>query len=86
MASYRLVFKRSVARDLRGNPNADVARILACIEQLASDPRPPGSEKLAGRDCYRVRQGSYRIIYEIRDQVLTVVVIRVAHRREVYRA
>lgn len=85
MASYRLVFKRSVARDLRGVPNTDVARILACIENLARDPRPPGCEKLVGRDCYRIRQGSYRIVYEIRDQTLVVIVIRVAHRRDVYR-
>ena len=86
MASYRLVFKRSVAKDLRGIPNADVARILACIERLASEPRPPGCEKLVGRDCYRIRQGSYRIVYEIRDEVLVVIVVRVAHRREIYRA
>lgn len=85
MASYRLVFKRSVAKDLRGLPNADVARLLACIDRLAADPRPPGCEKLVGRDCYRVRQGSYRIVYEILDQELRIVVIRVAHRRDVDR-
>lgn len=85
MASYRLVFKRSVAKDLRGLPNADVARVLACIDRLAADPRPPGCEKLVGRDCYRVRQGSYRIVYEILDRELRIIVIRVAHRRDVYR-
>lgn len=85
MASYRLVFKRSVSKDLRAIPNADVARILACIEALARDPRPPDCEKLVDRACYRIRQCSYRIVYEIRDRTLVVIVIRVAHRRDVYR-
>lgn len=85
MASYSLVFRRSVAKDLRGIPNADVARILERIDSLSRDPRPPGSEKLGGREYYRVRQGNYRIVYEIRDEKLVVLVIRIAHRRDVYR-
>lgn len=68
MASYRLVFKRSVARDLRAIPNAEVTRILKRIESLAGDPRPLGCEKLSARECYRIRQGAYRIVYEIADQ------------------
>ena len=76
---------QAVAKDLRGVPNADVSRILACIDELAREPRPPRCEKLVGRDCYRIRQGSCRIIHEIRDHELVVIVIRVAHRREVYR-
>jgi mRNA interferase RelE/StbE len=85
MASYRLVFKRSVARDLRTIPKADLACILKRIEALADDPRPPGSEKLSGQDRYRVRQGLYRIIYEIDGDRLVVTVVKVGHRREVYR-
>ncbi len=85
MASYRLVFKRSVARDLRPLPKADVAAILRRIEALAGDPRPPGCEKLSAQERYRVRQGVYRILYEIRDEELVVTVVKVGHRREVYR-
>jgi mRNA interferase RelE/StbE len=85
MASYRLVFKRSVAKDLRALPNAGVARILKRIEALADDPTPPGSEKLSGQERYRVRQGLYRIIYEVDGGRLVVTVVTVGHRREVYR-
>ena len=85
MARYRLLFRESVAKDLRGLPKADVTRILARIEQLAQDPRGAGSQKLSGQERYRVRQGDYRIVYEIRDDVLIVTVVKVGHRREVYR-
>lgn len=86
MASYDLVFKRSVAKDLRALPKADVKRILQRIRLLADDPRPPGCEKLSGLERYRVRQGIYRIVYEIDDHVLTVLVVKIGHRRDVYRS
>ena len=86
MASYELVFKKSVAKDLRQFPKVDVKRILQCIRSLAEDPRPPGGEKLSGQERYRVRQGVYRIVYEIDDNVLIVLVVKVGHRRDVYRS
>ncbi|SHF86313.1 mRNA interferase RelE/StbE [Modicisalibacter ilicicola DSM 19980] len=85
MASYRLVVKKSVSKDLRSLPNKDVVRILQRIEALQSDPRPSGSEKLSGQKRYRVRQGVYRIVYEITDEVLLVTVVKVGHRRDVDR-
>jgi mRNA interferase RelE/StbE len=85
MASYRLAFKSSVARDLRAIPNADVARLLARIQALAENPRPPGCEKLSGLPRYRIRQGVYRIVYEIQDEQLVVLVVKLGHRRDVYR-
>ncbi len=85
MARYELVIKRSVAKDLRSVPNRDVARILRRIEALRDDPRPGGCEKLSGFERYRVRQGVYRIIYEVIDQKLVVTVVKVAHRSRVYR-
>jgi mRNA interferase RelE/StbE len=85
MGRYSLVFKRSVAKDLREIPKNDVARILKCFEALSEDPRAPGCEKLSGKERYRVRQGAYRIVYEIEDAILTVVVVKVGHRRDVYR-
>jgi mRNA interferase RelE/StbE len=85
MANYKIVVKRSVAKDLRPIPNKDVQRILKKIEQLAQDPRPPGSEKLSGEEKYRVRQGNYRILYTIEDEIVTVTVVKVGHRRDVYR-
>jgi mRNA interferase RelE/StbE len=85
MARYELRVKPSVAKDLKGIPSSDVARILVKMESLREDPRPPGSEKLSGAELYRIRQGAYRIVYEIRDACVVVEVIRVGHRREVYR-
>jgi len=85
MARFKLVFKKSVARDLRNIPKKDVARILKCFDSIAEDPRGPGCEKLSGQDRFRVRQGIYRIVYEIQDDVLVVTVVKVGHRREVYR-
>lgn len=86
MANYKIVFKRSVAKDLRPIPNQDVTRILSRIDLLAVDPRPSGAEKLSGQEKYRIRQGVYRIIYEIVDEELIVVVVKVGHRRDVYKS
>ncbi len=85
MASYRLIFRKSVAKDLRPIPKRDVARILKRIEALAGNPRPEGCEKLSGQERFRVRQGVYRIIYEIKDKELIVTVVKVGHRRSVYK-
>lgn len=86
MTKYRLSFKTSVAKDLRQIPKRDVQNILKRIEGLADDPRPSGSEKLSGQERFRVRQGTYRIIYEIKDQELVIMVVKVGHRRDVYRS
>jgi len=85
MGKFRLIFRQSVARDLRDMPRKDVVRILKRIVALSDDPRAPGCEKLSGQERYRVRQGVYRIIYEIEDEVLAVVVVKVGHRRDIYR-
>jgi mRNA interferase RelE/StbE len=85
MASYELKFKKSVAKDLRAFPKTDVKRIMQRILSLADDPRPTGCEKLSGQERYRVRQGTYRIIYEISDSTLTILVVKIGHRREIYR-
>jgi mRNA interferase RelE/StbE len=85
MARYELRFKTSVAKDLRGIAKADVKRIVARISELSDEPRPPGAEKLAGHDLYRIRQGVYRIVYRIEDVRVVVEIIKVAHRREDYR-
>lgn len=85
MASYDLAFKKSVAKDLRDIPNQDVKRILERIDSLRENPRPEGSIKLSAQERYRVRQGGYRIVYEIQDTELIVLVVKVAHRSKVYK-
>ena len=84
MASYSLAFKKSVAKDLRSIPNQDVKRILKRIDSLREDPRAEGCVKLSGQERYRIRQGVYRIVYEIQNKELIVLVVKVAHRSEVY--
>lgn len=84
MANYKLVFKKSVSKDLRSIPNAEVARLLKCMQALQEDPRPVGSEKLSGQERYRIRQDVYRIIYETADELLIVTVVNVGHRKHVY--
>jgi mRNA interferase RelE/StbE len=85
MGRYEVVFRKSVAQDLRQIPNRDLRRILATIDSLSEEPRPAGIEKLSGQEKYRVRQGDYRIICEIKDDEVIVVVVKVGHRRDVYR-
>jgi mRNA interferase RelE/StbE len=85
MEKYNLAFKKSVSKDLRSIPKKEVARILRCFDALAEDPRGQGSEKFSGQSRYRVRQGAYRIVYEVYDDTRRVLVVKVAHRRQVYR-
>ncbi len=85
MAEYELLFKESVWKDLKKIPKRDLKRILSRVEKLGDDPRPMGCEKLTGDELYRVRQGNYRIVYSIQDNELTVWVIKVGHRKAVYR-
>lgn len=86
MAGYSVRIKRSALKELEAiGTKADRRRIVQRIRGLAQDPRPPGAQKLSGRERYRLRQGRYRILYAIHDDVLTVYVVRIAHRREAYR-
>ena len=86
MARYSLEVKRSASHEIAALPTTEDCRLVVDrISKLADDPRPPGSEKLAGDTRYRVRQGPYRIIYELDDTAHLVVIVKVGHRREVYR-
>lgn len=85
MAAYKIFLKQSAAKELEALPKRDVKRIVEKIGALADDPRPAGVEKLSAQERYRIRQGDYRIIYSIEDDVLTVWVVKIGHRRDVYR-
>ena len=83
---YRVEIKRSARKEIRAITRVkDRQRVVARIAALAEDPRPPGCKKLAGGEAYRVRQGSYRIVYTVSDDVLVVEVVKVGDRRDVYR-
>ena len=85
MAEYEILFKKSVQKDFNAIPKKGLKKILVRIELLAKDPRPPGCEKLTGQQRYRLRQGRYRILYSIQDDELTIWVVKVDHRKDVYR-
>jgi mRNA interferase RelE/StbE len=85
MARFEIRFKRSVVKELLKLSRNDNRKAMARIQALSEDPRPTGCEKLAGHESYRVRQGDYRIIYTIDDGRIVVEMIRVGHRRDVYR-
>lgn len=83
--TYRITYKGSVAKELRKIDRQTQKRLLAAIEGLATNPRPDGVKKLKSKyDHYRIRVGNYRVVYEIADGQLCVLVLRVAHRKDVY--
>ena len=85
MERYEILFRRSVLKDLKPIPKKDVKRILATIESLADDPRPPQCRKLSSEEKYRLRCGVHRIFYSIEDTRLVVCIVKVEHRKDVYR-
>ena len=85
MAGYRALFKKSVRKDLSVIPKKDLKKILERIQGLGEDPRPTGCEKLTGQERYRLRQGRYRIVYSIQENELTIWIVKVGHRKDIYR-
>ena len=85
-ARYRVEFKPSAAKAVEKLPRPAQRRVVAAAEALGDNPRPDGCRKLEGEpDLYRVRVGDYRLVYAVRDRVLLVLIVRVGHRRDVYR-
>jgi mRNA interferase RelE/StbE len=85
MGSYRIVIKRSAAREIEKIGLTDRRRIISKIRELATNPRPAGCKKLSGQEKYRIRQGDYRILYLIDGDQLIIVVVKVGHRRDAYK-
>jgi mRNA interferase RelE/StbE len=82
---YQVIILKSVWKELDRLPDDVAGRILARLAGLETNPRPADVKKLKGRDAWRIRMGDYRVIYEIHDRVLQIIVITVGHRREIYR-
>ncbi len=86
MANYKLTISSTAEKTLKKVPKKDLRKIIELIQSLAIQPRPLGCRKLSGEeDTYRVRQGNYRVIYEIKDQKLIVLVLKIGHRKDIYR-
>ena len=84
---YAILIKASAAKELDAIDSAPMRRrIVELIQSLASDPRPTACKKLAGRDgAFRVRAGEYRVVYTVNDREIVVEVVKIGHRREIYR-
>lgn len=85
MASYEILFRSAVYKDLRKIPRNDLRKIMKKIAALGENPRPHGCEKLSALERYRIRHGNYRIVYSIQDDELTVWIVKVSHRKDSYR-
>ena len=85
MALYKILLMPSIDKDLRRIPTTEQIKIFKRIEALAVNPRPPGYEKLTDQNKYRIRQGDYRIIYTVKDEELIVWVVKIGHRKDIYR-
>jgi mRNA interferase RelE/StbE len=85
VASYKVLIKPSAVKELESIPKKDRQRITTKIGSLADTPRPPGCQKLSGQERYRVRQGNYRIVYEIQDRELIVFVVKIGDRKDIYK-
>ena len=86
MAKYKILFKRFVRKDLKKIPKRPLQNILTKINSLTDNPYPKGVEKLSGGSYFRIRQGVYRIIYEVKNNELIIIIIKVGHRKSVYRS
>jgi mRNA interferase RelE/StbE len=82
---FQIILPKSVQKELDRLPDELVGRILARLAGLENNPRPADVKKLKGRAAWRIRVGDYRVIYEIHDRILQIIVITVGHRREIYR-
>lgn len=85
MANYKIFFKPSAVKELEKIPSKVLRKVVEKIKGLTLDPRPPGCEKLSGEEKFRIRQGNYRIVYTIEDKKLIVIVVKIGHRRDVYK-
>ena len=84
MAKYKIEIKRSAVKEIKKLPENDLKKILGKISSLANNPRPKGCVKLSANEKFRIRVGVYRILYEIKDRLLIIIVVKVAHRKDVY--
>ena len=85
MGKYKIEIKKSAVKELEAIPTKDLKRIIARIQELTDNPRPLGCIKLSDKERYRIRVGDYRILYSIDDVILIVFVVKIGHRKDVYR-
>ncbi len=85
MAKYKISIRKSAVKELGDVPKKDLQKVVRKIQALSANPRPPGSQKLSQKEQYRIRQGNYRIVYSVQDKELTIYIVKIGHRKEIYR-
>jgi mRNA interferase RelE/StbE len=85
MAKYKISLRKSAVKELGDIPKKDLQKVVRKIQILATNPRPQGSQKLSQKEQYRIRQGNYRIVYSVQDKELTIYIVKIGHRKEIYR-
>ena len=86
MANYKIQVSSTAEKSLNSIPKKDLLKIIEAIKKLAIDPFPFGSRKLSGEDkIYRIRQGNYRIIYEVEGKLLLILILKIGHRKDIYK-
>jgi mRNA interferase RelE/StbE len=85
MAKYKISIKKSAAKELENIPKKNLRKIVKRIQSFAQNPRPAGSQKLSGQQQYRVRQGDYRVVYSVDDKDSIIDIVKIGHRRQIYR-
>lgn len=86
MGKYKVFIKKSVVKELEDIPKKDLQKIIKRIQSLTRNPRPQGSQKLSVQERYRIRQGFYRIVYSVMDKEKEIHIVKIGHRREIYRS
>jgi mRNA interferase RelE/StbE len=84
MAKYKIYTRKSVVKELEDIPKKDLQKVVKKIQALSVNPRPPGSQKLSHKERYRVRHGNYRIVYSVQDKELTIHIVKIGHRKDIY--
>ncbi len=85
MAKYKISIRKSAVKELGDIPKKDLQKVVRKIKTLVINPRPQGSQKLSQKEQYRIRQGNYRIVYSVQDKELTIPIVKIGHRKEIYR-
>ena len=85
MANHKIQIKASAVKELNKLPKKDLKKVVVKIQALSENPRPSGCEKLSGDEKYRIRHGNYRIVYAIQDEILVVYVVKIGHRKDIYK-
>jgi mRNA interferase RelE/StbE len=85
MAKFKIEIKKSAVKELNNLPANDLKRMIQKIQNLAYNPRPPSCKKLTGEEKYRIRSGNYRILFIIEDDIFIIYIVKIGHRRDVYR-